>query len=329
VRDLVSLPKIHLHVHLEGSMRPSTVVELAERYGVDLPGGLGEGRYEFRDFTHFITEWVAGLRCLQRPEDVRRIAYEFCQDQAADGVRYAEVSFSLPEHAARTGDWDSPILAVLEGFGDGRRDFGIECRPYVDLVRGVGMGLSRTAMESAVRHRDEGVFGIGLGGDERHPAREYAHLFRHAVDHGLHSIPHAGETAGPESVRSALDDLRADRIGHGIRSLEDAGLVERLRVERIPLDVSLTSNVMTRVVPSIEAHPLRAMLDAGLLVTLNADDPSMFHAPLSGEFALARRAFGMDDAALAGMVRSAIDASFAQDEAKARLRREVDEWLTT
>lgn len=329
MRDLVRMPKVHLHVHLEGSMRASTVLELAERHGVDLPEGLREGRYEFRDFTHFIAEWVAGLRCLQRPEDVRRIAYEFCEDQAADGVRYAEVSFSLPEHSVHSGDWDAPILAVLDGFEHGRRDFAIVCRPYVDVVRGVGMELSRMAMESAVRHLDDGVFGIGLGGDEKHPAADYAHLFRHAVDRGLRSIPHAGETAGAASIRSALDDLRADRIGHGIRCLEDDDVVARLREERVALDVSLTSNVMTRVVPSIEEHPLPRLLDAGLRVTLNADDPAMFHAPLSGEFALARRAFSMSDDDLVGLVRSAIDASFADDDVKDRLRRDVDAWLTT
>jgi len=323
------LPKVHLHVHLEGSMRPSTVVELAERHGVELPDGLREGRYEFHDFTHFISEWVAGLKSLQRPADVGRIAYEFCEDQAADGVRYAEVSFSLPEHSLRSGDWDGPLLAVLEGFEDGRRDFGIVCRPYVDVVRGVGMQLSRMAMESAVRHRDDGVFAIGLGGDEKHAAANYGHLFRYATEHGLRSIPHAGETAGPESVRSALDDLRADRIAHGVRSLEDLRLVERLRKQRLPLDVCPTSNVMTKVVPSIEQHPLPAMLDAGLLVTLNADDPSMFHAPLSGEFDLARRVFGMDDERLVGLVRTAIDASFAPQDVKDRLREEVDAWRTT
>ena len=329
MRDLLSLPKVHLHVHLEGSMRPSTVLELAGRYGVELPAGLREGRYEFHDFAHFIAEWVAGLRSLQRPEDVRRIAYEFCEDQAADGVRYAEVSFSLPEHSVHTGDWDGPILRVLEGFADGERDFGIVCRPYVDVVRGVGMELSRMAMESAVRHRDDGVIGIGLGGDERHPAADYAHLFRFATDRGLRSIPHAGETSGPASIRSALDDLRADRIGHGIRCLEDEGVVERLRAGGIALDVCPTSNVMTRVVPSIEEHPLPKLLEAGLRVTLNADDPSMFHAPLSGEFELARNVFGMADEDLVGLVRTAIDVSFASDPIKRALREEVDAWATT
>jgi adenosine deaminase len=315
-------------VHLEGSMRPGTVLELADRYGVELPQGLHEGRYEFRDFTHFIAEWVAGLRCLQRPEDVRRIAYEFCQDQAADGVRYAEVSFSLPEHSLRSGDWDGPILAVLEGFEDGRRDLGIVCRPYVDIVRGVGMQLSRMAMESAVRHRDEGVVGVGLGGDEKHPAADYVHLFRYATERGLRSLPHAGETAGPESVRSALDDLGADRIAHGIRSLEDPELLARLREDRIALDVCPTSNVMTRVVDAIEHHPMPMMLAAGLLMTLNADDPSMFHAPLSGEFELARGVFGMSDEELAGLSRNAVEASFASAETKTKLLEEVDAWLT-
>src|SRR5574341_513590 len=155
MRDLIRLPKAHLHVHLEGSMRPTTVADLARRHGVELPDGLREGRYEFHDFRHFIDEWVAGLRCLRRPEDLRRIAYELCEDQAADGVRYAEVSFSLPEHSFRSGDWDAPILAVLEGFEAGRRDLGIVCRPYVDVVRGIGMELSRMAMESAVRHRGD------------------------------------------------------------------------------------------------------------------------------------------------------------------------------
>jgi adenosine deaminase len=326
MRDLVALPKVHLHVHLEGSMRPSTVLELADRYGVELPEGLREGRYEFRDFRHFIAEWVAGLQSLRRPEDFRRIAYEFCEDQAADGVRYAEVSFSLPEHAVRSGDWDGAILAVLDGFAAGRRDLAIECRLYVDLVRGVGMELSRMAMESAVRHRDDGVFAVGLGGDERHPPEDYAHLFAYALDHGLRSLPHAGESGGPASIRGALDALDADRIGHGIRCLEDADLVARLRDERVPLDVSPTSNVMTRVVDRIDDHPLPILVKEGLAVTLNADDPSMFHQPLSREYEVMRTVFGMSDDQLSAIARTGIDVSFAGDATKRRLAEEVDAW---
>src|SRR5688500_6578007 len=133
-------------------MRASTVVELAERYGVELPGGLREGRYEFRDFRHFIDEWLAGLACLQGPEDFRRVALEFCEDEAAQGVRYAEVSFSLPDHGERMRDWDASLVAVLEGFVEGERRSGIVCRVYVDVVRGIDLALSRRAMEVALAH---------------------------------------------------------------------------------------------------------------------------------------------------------------------------------
>jgi len=326
VRDLLTLPKADLHVHLEGSMRPSTVVELAERHGVELPEGLREGRYAFRDFRHFIDQWVAGLECLREPDDFRRIAREFCEDQAAQGVRYAEVSFSLPEHGSRLADWDGPVLAVLEGLADGARS-GTTCRMYVDLVRGLPMELSRLALASAIRHRADGVFAVGLGGDERHPPQRYRDLFREALDAGLRSIPHAGETAGPESIRGALDALGADRLGHGIRALEDQTLVEELRERRIPLDVCPTSNVMTRVVPSLEDHPLPRLLEAGLQVTVNDDDPSMFSSSLSDEYEVLRRVFGFGDERLAELALAGVRASFAPEPLRASLEHDVERWL--
>ncbi len=223
MRDLRALPKVELHVHLEGAMRASTVVELAKRYGVELPEGLREGRYDFRDFRHFIDEWVAGLACLRSPEDFHRIALEFCEDEAAQGVRYAEVSFSLPDHAEKFDDWDGPMEGALEGFAEGERRFGIACRMYVDVVRGIDMALSRRAMEVAARYRDAGVIGIGLGGEERFAPEPYASIFRDALALGLHSIPHAGETHGPASIRGAVEALGAERIGHGIRIARGSG----------------------------------------------------------------------------------------------------------
>jgi adenosine deaminase len=329
MRDLLTLPKVDLHVHLEGSMRPSTVAELAARHGVDLPDDLREGRYVFRDFRHFIDQWVIGLECLRNLEDFRRIAYEFCEDQRAQGIRYAEVSFSLPEHGSRLGDWDGPVLSVLEGFAEGERDVGITCRPYIDLVRGLPMELSRLALRSAIRHRDDGVFAVGLGGDERHPPERYEDLFRQARDAGLRSLPHAGETAGPESVRGAIEALGADRIGHGFRLLEDPQLVEEVRDRGIPLDVSLTSNVMTRVVASVEEHPLRRLLEAGLHVTLNDDDPSMFSSRLGDEYALARRALGLTDEELADLALAGVRASFADERTRAELERDIGSWRST
>jgi adenosine deaminase len=326
-RDLRALPKVDLHVHLEGSMRPDTVVELAERHGVDLPEGLREGRYEFRDFRHFIDEWLAGLRCLNAPEDFRRIAIEFCQDEAAQGVRYAEVSFSLPDHRERIGDWDEPLEAVLDGLAEGGRRYGIACRVYVDVVRGIDMTLSRRAMEAAARHMDEGVVGIGLGGEERFPPEPYEDIFRQGRQRGLRSIPHAGETHGPDSMWGAIERLGAERIGHGIRALEDPRLVDELIARGIGLDVCPTSNARTRSVSSLADHPLPAMLAAGLPCSLASDDPSMFHSFLADEYELCRRTFGMDDETLAALALGGVRVSFADGSTRAELERGVDAWL--
>ena len=327
MRDLRALPKVELHVHLEGSMRASTVVELAERYGVELPEGLREGRYGFRDFRHFIDEWLAGLACLRSVEDFRRIALELCEDEAAQGVRYAEVSFSLPDHAERFDDWDGPMRGVLEGFAEGQRRFGITCQMYVDVVRGIDMALSRRAMEVAAAYRDAGVIGIGLGGEERFPPEPYAEIFRDGRARGLRSIPHAGETHGPASIRGALEALGAERIGHGIRILEDPALVEEVLSRGIGLDVCPTSNAMTRSVASLSEHPLGAMLDAGLVCTLASDDPSMFHSWIADEYEVCRRVLGFEDERIAVLARNGVRASFADEATKAELERAISAWL--
>ena len=328
-RDLRALPKVDLHVHLEGAMRPATVVELAERYGVQLPEGLRQGRYEFRDFRHFIDEFVAGLSCLREPEDFRRVALEFCEDEAAQGVRYVEVTFSLPDHRGRIRDWDETLVAVLEGLAQGERRFGVVGRVIVDVVRGIDQAFSRRAMEVAAAHVGDGVIGIGLGGEEAEfPPEPYSEIFRDGIARGLHSIPHAGEMAGPESIRGAIDALAAERIGHGIRILDDPALVEDVRERGIGLDVCPTSNLMTRAVPSLDVHPLPAMLDAGLLCTLASDDPSMFHSFLVDEYEVGRRVFGFDDRRLAELARNGVDAAFADEALVRALRRAVDDWLS-
>lgn len=327
LRDLVALPKVDLHVHLEGAMRPSTVVELAGRHGVELPGGLREGRYEFRDFRHFIDEWVAGLASLHTPDEFARIGLEFCEDQAAQGVRYAEVSFSLPDHAERFDDWDGPMRGVLDGFAEGERRLGIVCRVFVDVVRGIDMELSWRAMETASRYLDRGVIGIGLGGEERFPPEPYQDIFREGLARGLHSIPHAGETHGPDSIRGAIEALGAERIGHGIRILEDPALVEVVRTRGIGLDVCPTSNVMTRSVADLEHHPLGAMLDAGLSCSVASDDPSMFHSFVAEEYEVCRRVLGFDDQRLASLASNGIRTSFAEEALKRRLERDVGTWL--
>ena len=307
-------------------MRATTVVELADRYGVELPEGLREGRYEFRDFRHFIDEWVAGLQCLREPEDFRRIALEFCEDEVAEGVRYVEVFFSLPDHAGRVRDWDETLEAVLDGLAEGERRFGLRARVLVDVVRGIDLDLSRRAMGVAARNRDAGVIGITLGGEERFPPEPYEAIFADARAAGLRSVPHAGETHGPASIRGAVDALGAERIGHGIRAVEDEGLVAMLVERGIALDVCPTSNLRTRSVPSLVEHPLPAMLEAGITCTLASDDPSMFGSRLTGEYELCRSVFGFDDDAIAALALAGVGASFADADVKDELATQVRAW---
>ena len=309
-------------------MRPTTVVELARRSGVELPEGLREGRYEFRDFRHFIDEWLAGLACLRVGEDFHRIALELCEDQTAEGVRYQEVSVSLPDHRAWFEDWDVPLAAALEGLAEGERRLGIVSRVYVDVVRGIDMELSHRAMEAAAARVGEGVIGIGLGGEERFPPEPYAQIFAEGRARGLHSIPHAGETEGPASIRGAIEALGAERIGHGIRVLEDEALVEEVRERGVAFDVCPTSNAMTRSVRSLASHPLPAMLDRALVCTLASDDPSMFHSFLAQEYEVCRRVLGLDDERLAEVARNGVLASFADEPLKASLMNGISGWLT-
>jgi adenosine deaminase len=191
------------------------------------------------------------------------------------------------------------------------------------------MAASRRAMEVAARHLDDGVIGIGLGGEERFPPEPYAAIFREGKARGLRSIPHAGETGGPASIRGALEALGADRIGHGIRILEDPGLVEEVRSRGIGLDVCPTSNLMTRSSAGLAEHPLPAMLDAGLVCTLASDDPSMFHAFLTDEYERCRNVLGFDDARLAELALNGVRASFAPEDVRRGLERDVHRWLRT
>ena len=325
-RSLRELPKVDLHVHLEGSVRPGTLRDLAEHNGCAVPPGLAGDRWSFVDFDDFIQNYMVATRCLRTHADFRRIAYEFCEDEAAEGARYAEVTFTLAGHAVLAGDWDMPVNSVLEGFAEGGRDFGIRCRLVLDCVHGFPLELAQSTLASAIRHRDEGVVALGLGGDENQPVDELAPVFRDAVEGGLHSVPHAGEAGGPENVRRALDLLGAERIGHGIRAMEDDDLVAELRDRNIALEVCPTSNVVTGVVASLEEHPFTRLRDAGLTVTLNSDDPGMFASPLSGEYENARTVFGLDDDALAAVAKAGINASFLDDRAKVELVDEIAAW---
>jgi adenosine deaminase len=316
VRDLTTLPKAHLHVHLEGAIRPETVAALAGQHH-----GLDPSPYT--DPADFFRRTALVRDCLRRPEDFYRAAVEFCEDELAGGSRWVEVMFTAAAHGARLGDRDGPLRAVLDGLSAVP---GLECRVILDHSRRRPVEWAWTTLELALRHADRGVVAIGLAGDEAFPAAPFAEVFAAARAEGVPVVHHAGEFAGPASIREALDQGSV-RLGHGIRALEDPSLVARLRDEGIPLEVCPTSNVALTVVPSFAAHPLPRLVEEGLVVTLNADTPAMLDTSLVGEFSGVRRVFGYPDEQLAGLARAGVAASFAPAATKAALQREIDAWL--
>lgn len=315
IRDLRLLPKAHLHVHLESTIRPATLADLG---GSSPPAA-------FAGFGSFATYNAAVRDRLRLPADFRRIAYEFCVDSAADGVRYAEVTFTAAAHGARLGAPDLPLESVLAGLRSGAAAYGIEVRVLLDHSRRRPYAWAEETVRLALRH-DE-VVGFGVAGDEAAPIMPYVSLVSRATEGGLHLVHHAGETGGPDQVREAIDVGRADRIGHGIRALEDPSVVAELRDRQVPLEVCPSSNAVLGLVPSFAEHPLPRLVAAGLAVTINTDVPAVTSRTLTDEYAAVRAAFGVSDSELAGFARAAVDASFAPDAIKIRLRSEISTWL--
>ena len=294
-------PKIELHVHLEGAVSPEALIAAAKRNGFALPVQSVEELADymrFRDFEHFIEAWLATTRALRTERDYRELVLDYARRAQAQGAVYVEAIFS-PSDKARDGI-DQQV--VFEGFCDGvqeaREALGIELRLTPDITRGVDQDLARTTAELAVRYKDRGVVALGLGGLEaQYPPEQYADAFAIARAGGLASVPHAGEVAGPPSIRGALDSLGADRIRHGVRAVEDPGLLRELADRQIVLDVCVLSNVCLSVVPSVDAHQLPQLLAAGVPCTVNTDDPTFFSCDLESEHAAAR-ALGADPRAL-------------------------------
>jgi aminodeoxyfutalosine deaminase len=282
-------PKIELHVHLEGTVRPRTLLELARRNGVVLPVETAEELqqlYRFTDLTHFIDVWFLVTAALQTADDFRRITVDYAEEAARHGAVYIEAIFA-PTVPARNG---VELDALFEGYCDGvaqaREQFGVEVRLTPDLNRTSPPEEAADIVRRAVARRERGIVGIGLGGVESQaPPEQFADAFRLAREGGLGSVPHAGEVVGPASVWGALDALAADRIRHGIRSVEDPALMRELAARGTVMDVCPTANVCVGAVPSYDEHPLPEMVAAGLRCSLSTDDPAMFGIDLTGEYA--------------------------------------------
>ncbi len=311
-------------------MRVETIRELAERDERFLPSGLDptEGTWRFAGSMDFIEQYLTLCSLLTELDDFRRLGREVCEDLAATGVRYAEAVFSPSNHAQRLGgDWDGPIEALLEGLADGERATGVIVRLTPDIVRDNGPEVGRRVLEVALRFAGRGVIGLNCAGSERIDIAPFAPMFREAKDAGLISVPHAGEWAGPQNVWATLEHLLPDRIGHGVRAIEDPRLVAHLADIQIPLEVAPVSNVATGVYPSLREHPFLALRDAGVILTLNSDDPPMFGGWLTEVFQQARETWELRDVALADLARTGVRSSFADATLQASIMAEIDEWL--
>lgn len=326
-RFIRQMPKAELHVHLEGSVRPQTLLQLAERHGIDLPikdeTDL-ERFYTFRNFDHFIEVYIEVNRCLSSSDDFALITRELGEEAAAQNVRYLEVTVSPGSHVKRGKlTFEEFHEGILDGAREARERWGVEMRFIVDVVRASGMEHSWNTARWAASVAGDGVVGIGLGGTEvGNPPEDFAEMFDYGLAAGLRSTPHAGETVGPVSIWGALRALKAERIGHGIRAIDDPELVAELRERGITLEICPTSNVRTGAVASLAEHPIRRLYDAGVPLTVNSDDPPMFGTTMLDEHFLLANEFGFTPDDLQAINLQAIRASFLPEADRRRLEAE-------
>jgi aminodeoxyfutalosine deaminase len=277
-------PKIELHVHLEGTVRPDTLRAIAKRNDYALPDDL-ESHYRFRDFAHFIEVWILTTNALQTAADFRQVVVDYAAEAASHGAVYLEAIFSPAERVVRGVAWDEIFSGYCDGAQEARELHDVEVRLTPDIFRGATPEQAEQVVRYSAKYGERGVVAVGLGGLEaEYPPEPYEPAFTLAASLGLGSVPHAGEAAGPDSVRGALDELSADRIRHGFRSVEDAGLVAELAGRGTVLDVCPLSNIRTGVVHSLGEHPLPQLVAAGVRCSISTDDPAMFDTDLTRDY---------------------------------------------
>ena len=321
------MPKVELHVHLEGSIYPETLLTLAERNNIVIPpNSIKEVRqwYQFTDFAHFIDIYTAICDCLRTADDFELITTEFLKKQAEENILYSEVIFTPYTHHQHVS-LDEQLAAINRARRRAETSLGIRMGLVPDISRQMRpIKESFLIADWAVNNVDKGIIALGLGGPEiNNPPELFQKSFERAHAAGLPSLPHAGETAGPESIWGAINSLGATRIGHGVRCLEDPELVTTLREKRIPLDVSPSSNVALGVVPTFSDHPLPKLVEAGLLVTINSDDPPMFNTTLTDEYQKIARIFNYDISDIKQFVLNGVEASLLPAGSKLSLENEI------
>jgi adenosine deaminase/aminodeoxyfutalosine deaminase len=311
-----SLPKAELHLHLEGSVTPETVVELHRQHGKESPLADAEALYRYKDFTGFLMAFKTLTEDLQVPDDYELITYRVMEQLKAQNVLHAEVYVSVGVCLWRKQDFDAIFEGLERGRQRGEKDFDVSLLWIFDAVRQFGAEAAQTVFELAAKYRDRNVIGIGIGGDElKAPPELFREQYAYAAAQGLRLTCHAGESAGPESIWGALN-LGAERIGHGLTAVQDPELIEELAQRQVPIEICMTSNVKTGCCLQLRDHPVRKYFDHGLMVTLNSDDPAMFGTTLNREYELAQSVFGFTDEHLRELARNSFEASFLPAEKK-------------
>jgi aminodeoxyfutalosine deaminase len=329
---IAGLPKAELHVHHVGSASPRIVAELASRHPdtpVPTTPELVVDYFRFTDFAHFVTVYISVVDLVRTPEDVRMVTYEIAREMAAQQIRYAELTCS-PYTSVLAG---VPAPAFCEAIEDARsaaeRDFGLVLRWCFDIPGELGIPAARETLRIATELAPDGLVSFGLGGPEIGvPRPQFKEYFDRARAEGLRSVPHAGETTGPQTIWDALNDLGAERIVHGTSATADPRLLEHLVAAQIPLEVCPTSNIATGAVGVLADHPIIAMYQAGATVTVNSDDPPMFNTTLNREYEVAADLLGLDPAGIAQLAAAAVGVSFAPAEVKTRVLAEIGDHLS-
>ena len=309
------MPKVELHVHFQGAMQPETVLELARRNQVMLPYDTVDGVrewYGFRDFRHFIDVYVRTCRVIVTPDDIEYAAWAFLQGQAAQNIVYSELTVTpLVRHLQNNAlPFPDQLAALNRAKARAEAELGVSMGFVIDIPREVTLDEADLFLNATLEGFGKGVVAFGLGGYEPgNPAERYARQFEAAHEAGIPCVPHAGEHAGPESVWGAIRVCRPVRIGHGVRSIEDPELVAYLRDQRIPLEVCPTSNVALKGYPTLADHPIQRLMDAGVIVTVNSDDPPMFNTTLTNEFQACTDTFGWDANTIETLTLNAVGAT--------------------
>jgi adenosine deaminase len=325
------MPKVELHVHLEGAIQPETLLRLARRNAVELPAQDIDGLrrwYTFTDFAHFVDIYRITSSCLRSPEDIELIAREFLAGQAAQNIRYSEVTYTAHSHFRRGLAFADQMEALARARQWAQETLGVSMGLVIDISRDQPAETGVTVAEWVIRGRETarwGIVALGLGGPELdNPPEKFQSAFDLAWRAGVPCVPHAGETQGPASIWGALNRLHAVRIGHGVRCLEDPALLAELRARQIPLEVCPTSNICLKVADDFQRHPLPRLLAEGLYVTLNSDDPAMFNTSLTEEFLHSAAAFSLGADQIQALTRQAALASLLPPEPKAALLAEMN-----